>query len=274
VAIWQNPVLPDSPSLGKSTCCQRFLPPAKSVFVEATDCRSTFSERLLWPASLSARLEQILRTQMGRRCSRGDGCARTALLLAALATTSWESRPGSLLRGVGATGSAPPRDGALQPDASLKLVITPTFGQCFSNGTTTFRSNAPVKWTLFPMDGNVPYTTSGATPTSLTLRAGRHGGRMLVVAAATACAAGSPCAEQLGSPACAGVAAGETTLAQVGANLCSAAFANASWTVVPWWKVRIKPGRRGYLEHVVWELCTLFLPRGCSLAFFSPPCAF
>jgi hypothetical protein len=141
-----------------------------------------------------------------------------------------------------ATGSAPPRDGALQPDPSLKLVITPTFGQCFSNGTTTFRANAPVTWQLFPMDGAVPYTATRATPTSLTLRAGRHGGRMLVVATASGCAAGSACAEQLGSPSCAGVAAGETTLAQVGVNLCSAAFANASWTVVPWWKVRRRRG--------------------------------
>ena len=141
------------------------------------------------------------------------------------------------------TGSAPPRDGALQPDPSLKLVITPTFGQCFSNGTTTFRANAPVTWQLFPMDGAVPYTATRATPTSLTLRAGRHGGRMLVVATASGCAAGSACAEQLGSPSCAGVASGETTLAQVGVNLCSAAFANASWTVVPWWKVRPEGGQ-------------------------------
>ena len=163
-------------------------------------------------------------------CTRRGAWLRACLVLAVL--------PALVL----ATGSAPPRDGALQPDPSLKLVITPTFGQCFSNGTTTFRSNAPVTWQLFPMDGAVPYTATRATPTSLTLRAGRHGGRMLVVATASGCAAGSACAEQLGSPSCAGVASGETTLAQVGVNLCSAAFANASWTVVPWWKVRHRRG--------------------------------
>lgn len=47
------------------------------------------------------------------------------------------------------------------------------------------------------------------------------------------------CAEQLSSPSCAGVAAGEVTLGMLGVGVCSQAFANASWTVVPWWKVRM-----------------------------------
>ena len=60
---------------------------------------------------------------------------------------------------------------------------------------------------------------------------------MLVVAQASGCEAGSVCAEQLSSPSCSGVASGEVTLGQLGVGVCSQAFANASWTVVPWWKV-------------------------------------
>ena len=146
---------------------------------------------------------------------------------------------GALATFVGLSGSEPVLDGALQAPASAKLVVTPLMGQCYSNGTTTFRANAPVKWQLFALDGSgVPYSVLEQTPTQLTVEAGHRGGRLLVLASATTCEAGSPCAEQLGSPTCAGVLSGETTLAQVGAGLCSQAFANASWSIVPWWKAR------------------------------------
>ena len=122
--------------------------------------------------------------------------------------------------------------------ATNKLVITPAFGQCFTNGTTTFRANQEVKWLLVPFDGDAPYYVVDQTATELTVEAGHRGGRLLVVAQATNCALGTPCAEQVTSPACAGVATGEITLAQEGAGICSQAFANASWTIVPWWKAR------------------------------------
>ena len=128
---------------------------------------------------------------------------------------------------------------ATLPEASAsKVVITPAFGQCFTNGTTTFRSNLPVKWLLVPFDGDAPFYIASQTQRQLTVVAGHRGGRLLVVAQAASCAPGSTCAEQLTSPACAGVATGEITLAQAGAGVCSQAFSNASWTIVPWWKAR------------------------------------
>jgi hypothetical protein len=122
--------------------------------------------------------------------------------------------------------------------SASKVVITPAFGQCFTNGTTTFRSNQPVKWLLVPFDGDAPFFIASQTQRQLTVVAGHRGGRLLVVAQAAACAPGSACAEQLTSPAGAGVATGEITLAQAGAGVCSQAFSNASWTIVPWWKAR------------------------------------
>ena len=128
---------------------------------------------------------------------------------------------------------------ATLPEASAsKVVITPAFGQCFTNGTTTFRSNLPVKWLLVPFDGDAPFYIASQTQRQLTVVAGHRGGRLLGVAQAAAGAPGSACAEQLTSPACAGVATGEITLAQAGAGVCSQAFSNASWTIVPWWKAR------------------------------------
>ena len=138
---------------------------------------------------------------------------------------------------------------ATLPEATAsKIVITPAFGQCFTNGTTTFRSNLPVKWLLVPFDGDAPFFIASQTQRQLTVVAGHRGGRLLVVAQAAACAAGSACAEQLTSPACAGVATGEVTLAEAGAGVCSQAYSNASWTIVPWWKARaqrhVSPQRR------------------------------
>jgi len=159
--------------------------------------------------------------------------ATAALVLAALVARLCEAQPHAASRPD--TGSM---DGEAQPDGASRLVITPTFGQCFSNGTTTFRANAAVSWQLVAMDGAVPFTVVEQTETVLTVRAGRRGGRMLVVAQATGCEAGSSCAEQLSSPTCSPVASGETTLGQLGAGACSQAFADASWTVVPWWKAR------------------------------------
>jgi hypothetical protein len=117
-----------------------------------------------------------------------------------------------------------------------RLAISPTLGECFTNGTTVFRANAPVAWLLVPFDGDAPYAVVAQTPTQLTVAAGHRGGRLLVVAAALNCT-DSACAEQATSPACSGVATGELTLSQLGSGDCSQAFANASWTIVPWWKV-------------------------------------
>ena len=129
----------------------------------------------------------------------------------------------------------------LPEESASKVVITPPFGQCFTNGTTTFRSNLPVKWLLVPFDGDAPFYVAAQSPQQLTVVAGHRGGRLLVVAQAAACAEGSTCAEQLSSPACAGVATGEITLAEAGQGVCSQAFSNASWTIVPWWKARTAP---------------------------------
>jgi hypothetical protein len=159
-----------------------------------------------------------------RRRSRSSSVCLASLLVALCCRLAAAQTPNSL----------PAADSA----APNRLSITPTFGQCFTNGTTTFRANMDVKWLLVPFDGDAPYYIVDQSATELTVEAGHRGGRLLVVAQATGCGVGTPCAEQVSSPACAGVATGEVTLAEAGVGVCSQAFANASWTIVPWWKAR------------------------------------
>ena len=159
------------------------------------------------------------------RAVRSSAALALALALALLAAPGAAQSPNSL-------------PATLPEETASKIVITPAFGQCFTNGTTTFRSNLPVKWLLVPFDGDAPFYVASQSQQTLTVVAGHRGGRLLVVAQAAACAAGSVCAEQLTSPACSGVATGEITLAEAGAGVCSQAYSNASWTIVPWWKAR------------------------------------